>query len=542
MNISVAPKRKLFTLAERSFDIQLMFFLTAGLVLTWLAAWQIIAFHEISKGIALFGGGTLAILSAAIVMFPTRFAALTDSQWFGRWVLVPVAMTWLAWITLIAYTHHVEGWDEGDYVLSGMALRGYHVPYSPHRAPVIGFLCAAFVGWDRFLNPVLLGVLVTVVYLWVRRLLGAQVACLSLVVLFCQNLLLESTVDIMSELPAALLLVIGFILLTRESFCRAGLCFALAVFTRWNLAPIWVVVLLAVSIRFGIPQAIKFVGMGAAVFGAWYGITMARGATNPLLSVYEGLFLPGLAWSASLGEKPDFLLRTDFYLSHFFFLTPPVLFALVASPILNLRRHLHSESWVVLIVLPLSLLAYLVTMLNMGGLIPRFMAPIIPAAVVSSLYWVWKSAGHRASRQVDFVRIILPALFLVCAFGLWPLGAIVQARVKHNAAAVFSPVFQEQLRALDPATTLYGIPHEPLSGKNGHSAMVEARHTILFPSARFDFNGGLIGEPNSVESIRRLTAACHSGDLLLIQKRYASEFPPAAPVFSDEQWAVVRNP
>jgi len=53
-----------------------------------------------------------------------------------------------------------------------MALRGYDVPYASHRSPVTGFLCAAFIGWDRFLNPVLLGVLLIAVYLWVRRLLG----------------------------------------------------------------------------------------------------------------------------------------------------------------------------------------------------------------------------------------------------------------------------------------------------------------------------------------------------------------------------------
>ncbi len=542
MNISVVPKRKLFTLAELPFEIQLTSFLIAGLLLTMLSTWQIFTFHEISKGIAFFAAGALSLLSAAIVMYPMQFVALTDSHSFKHWVLVAVAMTWLVWIVLIAYTHHVEGWDEGDYVLSGMALRGYHVPYSSHRAPVIGFLCAAFMGWERFLNPALLGILLLIVYLWVRQLLGSQVACLSLVVLFCQNLLLESTVDIMSELPAALLLLISFILLSRENFWGAGLCFALVVFTRWNLAPIWAVVLLAVTIRFGMFQALKLMAMGATVFSAWYWVTLAMGTTNPLLAVYKGLFLSSVTWSATPGQKPDFLLRANFYLRHCFFLTPPIFLALVASPALNLRRHLHSKSWVLLIILPLSLSAYLVAMLNMGGLIPRFMAPLIPSAVVSSLYWFWKSAEDHATRQIDRLRMILPALFLVCAFGLWPLGALVQARVNHDAAAVFGPRFQEQLRALDPATTLYGIPHEPLSGKNGHSAMVEARHTILFPSAHLDFNGGIIGEPDSAESIRRLTAACHSGYLLLIQKRYASDFQQRAVVFSDEQWAVIRNP
>lgn len=43
------------------------------------------------------------------------------------------------------------------------------------------------------------------------------------------------------------------------------------------------------------------------------------GVRTPLEMVYEGNFLPALAWSANPDEKPDFLLRVNFYVRHFFF-------------------------------------------------------------------------------------------------------------------------------------------------------------------------------------------------------------------------------
>ena len=90
---------------------------------------------------------------------------------------------------------------------------------------------------------------------------------------------------------------------------------------------------------------------------------------------------------------------------------------------------------------------------------------------------------------------------------------------------------------------MHGVYRDPLSRANGHPAMVEARHRILFPSARRGFTAAnILEEPDSTEMVRRLVAACHSGDLLLIPKKYASEFQPAAVLFSDAQWALVRNP
>jgi hypothetical protein len=361
-------------------------------------------------------------------------------------------------------------------------------------------------------------------------------------VLLCQNLFLESTVDIMSELPAALLLLVGFLSLARERFWWSATCFALVVFTRWNLAPVWVVVFVAVLIRFGLRQALKFLGVGLTIFSAWYVVTIAMGTPDPLHRVYVDNFLPGLTWAATPGQKPDFLLRVDFYAKHFFFLTPPVFFALIANPVHNLGKHLRTEFWIILIVLPLALLVYIVTMLNIGALFPRFITPLIPSAVVSLLLGLSKFCDDFSFPELSRIRIVTIALFLACAVGLWPLSAVVQARVNLNTPSVFSTNLRKKLIALDRDVLLYGVPREPLSRANGHPAMVEARHSILFPAARRDFTSYIIEEPDSIETVHKLAAGCHPGDLLLIPKKYASDFQPAAVLFSDGQWSLVRNP
>jgi hypothetical protein len=529
-------------------SLLLIFFLAAGLILILLSVVQI-RNHEATQAISLFGAGVLAILSAGVLRTIPEFGSTGARPWLERWAVTLVALPWCLWIALIVYMFRVEDWDEGSYVLSGMALRGYHVPYASPRAPVTGFLCAAFIGWERFLNPLLLGGLLIAVYFWLRRLLGPLPAALSLLVLMCQNLLLESSVEIMSELPAALLLLLGFFYLARERFWLSALWFGLLVFTRWNLAPAWVVVFVAVLVRFGTRQALKFLSVGLVIFCAWYGITVAMranidwpGVRNPLEMVYKGNFVPALAWAPSPDETPDFLLRVNFYVKHFFFLTPLVLFALIVSPVQNLRRHLRTELWVILVVLPLALLTYLVTMLNVGGLFPRFVTPLIPAGMVCLFCWIFKLSDDAAPAEPYRIQAVIVAVFLTCAVGIWPLSAIRDVRRRQQTPAVFSVELKNKLIALNRTVSLYGIPIEPLSRKHANPAMAEARHLILFPTARRDPHDGIVEEPESIDSVRRLVEACHTGDLMLIPTKFASEFQVTAVLASDRQWALIANP
>jgi hypothetical protein len=193
--------------------------------------------------------------------------------------------------------------------------------------------------------------------------------------------------------------------------------------------------------------------------------------------------------------------------------------------------------------MPLALLAYLATMLIIGGPFSRFMTPLIPSALVSLLVGLSRFCEDRSLSTPFRVRILAVALFLTCAVGLWPLSAIVHARNNLQTKDVFSPDLRKKLVALDRTVLLYGVPREPLCGGNGHPAMVEARHRILFPSASRDgFTHNYIEESDSVECVRRLAAACHSGDLMIIPRKYASDFQSAAVLFSGEQWSVIRNP
>lgn len=460
-------------------------------------------------------------------------------------------LPWCMWCAFIARAHHVEGWDEGSYVLSGLALRGYHVPYASHRAPVTGFICAAFVGWERFLNPVLLAALLVVLYLWTRRLLGPIPAALSLLLLICQNLMLESTVEIMSELPAALLMLLGFFCLARERFWVSALCFALLVFTRWNLAPVWAVVFLAVLIRFGLRQALKFALIGLIIFSAWYGITISmrsninwvgvpgKDIPNPLVMAY-GNFIAGKEWAPNPDQIPNFLVRLRFYGKHCFFLTPFILFALIVSPIQNFRKHLCTELWTILVVLPIAMLSYLFTMLNMGALFPRFMAPLIPSAIVLFLCGILEFS--HLFQEVRRTQIMAIAVFVSCAVGLWPLSAVKHVHQIEGAPAVFSPTLRKQIQEIDRTAYLYGIPQQPLIRNHANPAMVEARHFIFFPSASHDWHDAIVEEPESTDSVEKLAEACRPGDLLIIFKKSASRFDEASVVAADAQWAVIRKP
>jgi hypothetical protein len=189
-------------------------------------------------------------------------------------------------------------------------------------------------------------------WIWVRRLIGPLAAGLCIFVLLCQNLFLESTVDVMAELPAALILIAGFFCLSRIRLWSTALLFNLAVFTRWNLAPIAFVVFLAVLLRFGPRHAAKFPALALALFVAWYSLTINMGVPNPIATVYQNNFLPAVAWSANPSEKPDLLLRADFYLHNYFFLTPLLLCALVLSPFFCFRKKSSPERWTLLLVAP----------------------------------------------------------------------------------------------------------------------------------------------------------------------------------------------
>jgi hypothetical protein len=525
-----------------------VFFVAVGAGLFLLSAAQFRKFDEIPEGVALFGAASLAILSAAVVAFTRSFCNLTVRSLLSRVILAAVAIGWIVWIAAIVYTYRAGTvWDEGAYLLSGMALRGYQVPYAVERPPVTNFLTAVFVDHSRFLNPVLLVALLTLMWLWVRRLIGPLAAALCLFVLLCQNLFLESTVIVMSELPAALFMLAGFFSLSRERLWWCALWFALIVFTRWLLAPVTAVVCLAILIRFGARQAAKLPAVAFALFIAWYGLTISMGAPRPIAAVYQGNFLPALVWSANPNQQPTPLLRADFYVKNYFFLTPPILCALMLSPIFCLRKQLSAEHWTLHFVLPVALLAYLVSLLAIGGLFPRFVTPFLPVAVVSFFFLLSTLGDNYALSVTHRIWVGTILLFVTCAVGLvrggdGPLGAAVRVRNKFRSQPVFSLDFRTKLINLEPKIALHGVPRNPLSNNNGYQAMLEARHVVLFPTARQKYPGGIIEESDSVETVRKLRTVCSSGDLLIIPRAYTTEFQANLILAFDDHWALVSEP
>jgi hypothetical protein len=495
-----------------------------------------------SRELALLGAAVLASLWAAMVFHRDRILSVAASHptMTKRVTVAMVASAWLVWMGVIAFAQQVDGWDESAYFLSGLALRGYQVPYALHRAPITGMLCALFAEWPRWINPTLLLILVTSLYWWARELLSPTTAFLALFIVSCQDVLLQCLVDISSELPAAVLLVLGFRALSRQRWQWAALSLTLAVFTRWNLAPVWLVIAVAMLVRFGRRPFLAFLAMGCGAFAIWYTGTLAWTGSEPLRAVYEGNVLPALAWAETQQQRPDLMARSLFYGSHFFFLTPSVLAAVLVSPCERAGKDLTARDWVTLVAVPLALTTYLASMLFVGGLESRFMAPIVPSAVVCSLAWLQALCGDRTLLARDRVAVFATAAFASCAFGLWPLSVLPYARANMTSPAVFSETLATQLQQVDRHITFCGAAATPLTEAGGLRAMAEARHSFEFPRARRDGNGNILETPESLESVLAAVAACPAGSLMVVPRRFATAFGGSL-VLEDGRWAILRR-
>jgi hypothetical protein len=80
-----------------------------------------------------------------------------------------------------------------------------------------------FAAAPALLNPVLPVVLLVIVMRWARSLWGARSASALALLILCQDLVLSSAVDVMSELPATVLLTATLYALSRSRCAAAGL-------------------------------------------------------------------------------------------------------------------------------------------------------------------------------------------------------------------------------------------------------------------------------------------------------------------------------
>ena len=92
----------------------------------------------------------------------------------------------------------------------------------PTDRPVTHFLCAFVADFPALINPLLIAALVWMLVRWCSRRWEAAAAGFALLLLLGQDVFLASIIDVMSELPAAILLLLAFYRLSREGFFSSG--------------------------------------------------------------------------------------------------------------------------------------------------------------------------------------------------------------------------------------------------------------------------------------------------------------------------------
>ena len=237
---------------------------------------------------------------------------------------LPLLVSWAAWaafLGVITVTYSSDKWDECAYLLSAMALRGYPTPYAAHRAPLTGIISAAFIDCPALLNPVLIGGILAILSLWGAKRWGLLGACLPLTLLLGQNVFIVSCVDLMSELPAAVSLLVGFYFLARERFVCSGAALAIACLARWNIALMPASLTIVIAARFGWKATARYVFGGALIAALFLVLSLAL-VDHPFESIVRGNLVPAYAWAPEGEEKPDILARLQFYVANSFFLPP----------------------------------------------------------------------------------------------------------------------------------------------------------------------------------------------------------------------------
>jgi hypothetical protein len=462
-----------------------------------------------------------------------------------RWANLGLVLTLLAWGFLsiaIALAHAANQWDEGAYLLSGLALRGYHTPYAAHRAPVPHVLAAIFADVPWLINPTLLLGLVALLTFWSSKRWGPLLAPMPLFLLVGQNAFLASVINVMAELPVALLLLAAFFLLGKENFLWAGVLFALAILTRWNVGVIPGVLTLLIALRFGRNPTLRYVIGGVVIMLVWLGLSFAF-LDDPIGNIYRGNLMPAYQWAPVGHESPDFLSRSQFYLKHFFFLTPLGLLGMALRPFVPIRGcGQRAMDWVVMRAIPISFLCYAFTMLNIGGRFPRFMAPVIPLAMFVLTDAVIACCVASRVGQSERRLLMLAVVCLTIAWGVQPGSMLHELRSNFRHRDYFSREFRADVSMrVDISTPIFAPAIVPIIRANGHRAMWELRRTVIFPNAKRDANGIFLRDQDMPKAVADLVRRLEPGSLVLIPTRVGGAIKNVALVISDVNWSLYQT-
>ena len=110
-------------------------------------------------------------------------------------------------------------------------------------------------------------------------------------------------------------------------------------------------------------------------------------------------------------------------MAHLWFLTPFGLFATVCGLSSAIgRRAMLTSDWCVRFAVPVGMAVFMVSMILIGGLFARFMAPIVPLAVLvltEYCFLVLTGADFRSNRDRRLIGLICVAAITI-GVGLWP--------------------------------------------------------------------------------------------------------------------------
>jgi hypothetical protein len=81
----------------------------------------------------------------------------------------------------------------------------------------------------------------------------------------------------------------------------------------------------------------------------------------------------------------------------------------------------------------------------------------------------------------------------------------------------------------------------PLSGQNGHIAMLESLHTIVFPTAGRDHIANIIDQPLAKDNIEALFNKCPSGQVVILPAKARLLIQTEKVAFSDDRWLVISG-
>jgi hypothetical protein len=449
-----------------------------------------------------------------------------------------VALLWLAMAVIPAATFAPNGWDEGTYLLSGLAIRGYPTPYAPHRPPVTGLLCALFAGSPRWINPLLVLLLSGVVASWARALWSWRDAAWVLLILGCQNLMVAMAVDVMPELPAAIAFTVAFYLLSRRSPFLSGVALGVSALARWNMAVAIPPVILVVGLRSGVAAAARLTAGCALPVSIWYGATAAAGYA-PVASVLAH-FYKARAFAQNGGQVPDFLLRSREYFPRFLLLTPLGLLSLLWSPFLPVTPGQESLRWHA----PTGVLAVVLSLLFVGAIEPRFFAPVLPltALILWRVLRQLLSTSSMPGSLAPLARHL--AVIVTCAIGVWPGHAAVYIAQNLAYEPPFSPSFMAAAtQALGPDEQVAAAASPPLTSNGGHHVMYWLRRTVTFPAAARDEWDGILAQPDERRAACSLLAAVPLGTAVVIPRRGCGHGPTCCIdlITADRNWLLGRS-